>query len=149
MNYVVELTYHTNTHRSSYVSVSRTMQELFSSSNMYQKFLDAVTQSFLPTIVKQAEGHKTSTLPTIEDWLHIRVQNFAFDCFRTFFEFDDPLPEDIISGQILHSFAAKAGLMACLANVSISMCALVGDTVRVSYAHVAVIGSIFLQQGAS
>lgn len=92
------------------------MRPLFSTSRTYRQWVDAVTNNFLPSILKQAKQHHSATIPTIEEWLELRYDTFALDIFLPFLEFEIPVVE--AATPTLKKFSRLAGRMLFLENVS-------------------------------
>lgn len=92
------------------------MRPLFSSSHTYDQWITAITTNFLPSILKQAQQHHSTIIPSIEHWLELRYDTFALDIFLPFLEFDDAIVEE--ARDILKGFSRIAGRMLFLENVS-------------------------------
>lgn len=89
---------------------------------MYDKLIIGVTDSFLPSMLKQTIDERDGKpIPTVEEYLDTRADNYAWKGTWPLFELDDPLPEEIRELPILVGLVKKAGLLVSLANVSQSM----------------------------
>lgn len=96
------------------------MRDLFSTPHTYAEFLKGTTQGFLTSVLRQTSEHRSKdALPTMDEWLKIRTGNYTFDAAKSFFEFDDPLPEGFVeSSEELKELVRITGVLSALENVS-------------------------------